>query len=161
MIARLGLPSSHAVAPAPISDTAPSSWAIPYTQGQTLPATPPIPSGTYTVKGDVSGSATVVIADNSTNTAIQTMAITYHNFVQRGGWNVINGTEDVDASTAGFLTWNESVTAIGLQGVGKQVTSPGGFTVSTNLLNSNNFQATGTMTTTLNGHTYTPPADGG
>ena len=70
MIAKLGLPSSSAKAPAPISDTAPAAWAIPYTQGQALPAVTPVPTGTYTIKGNVSGSATVVITDNSANTAI-------------------------------------------------------------------------------------------
>jgi hypothetical protein len=160
MIAHLGLPSSPAVAPAPISDTAPSAWAIPYTQGQALPATPPVPTGTYTVKGDVFGSATVVITDNAADTAIDTMAISYHNYVQSRGLNIINGTEDIDATIPGLLTWNEDIRAIGLQGVGRQVTSPGGFTVNTNDLNTNNFQATGTMTTTLNGRTYTQPANG-
>lgn len=162
MIARLALPSSVAVPPKPISDTAPSSWAIPYTQGDQLPpANATIPAGTYTIKGNVSGSATVVITDNATNSSISTMAITYHNYVQSRGLNVINGTENIDASVAGFLTWNENVTALGLQGIGRQFTSPGGFTVNTNLLNtSNNLQATGTMTTTLNGRTYTQPANG-
>ena len=60
----------------------------------------------------------------------------------------------------GFLTWNEYITLVGVQGIGKQFTSPGGFTINTNALNSNNFQATGTMTTTLNGKTYTQPANG-
>ena len=89
------------------------------------------------------------------------MSIMYHNYLQSRGLNVINGTENIDASVAGSLTWNENVTATGLQGIGKQFTSPGGFTINTSLLNSNNFQATGTMTTTLNGRTYTQPANGG
>ncbi len=161
MIARLGLPPSPAIPPAPISNTAPAAWAIPYTPGQTLPTFPPIPSGTYTVEGNVVGYATVVIADNSTNSAIQSIQVTYHNYVQSRGLNVVNGTESVNTNTPGFMTWNDNLTVFGLQGSGQLVTSPGGFSVNVNALNfSNNFQATGTMTTTLNGITYTQPANG-
>jgi hypothetical protein len=161
MMARLGLPPSAAIAPAPIPNTAPSAWAIPYTQGQALPAYVPPPTGAYTVKGDVTGYATVVITDNSSNTAIQSMQITYHNYVQLRGLNVINGREDLDTTTVpGDLTWNENLAAFGLQGFGKQVTSPGGFSVNSFLLDLSNFQATGTMTTTLNGQTYIQPANG-
>jgi hypothetical protein len=75
--------------------------------------------------------------------------------------NVINGTEDVENS-GGDITWNESVTANGVQGSGSQVTSPGGFTDnSIDLEESSNLQATGTMTTTPNGVSYTQPANGG
>jgi hypothetical protein len=161
MIARFALPPSPAIPPTPISNSAPSSWAIPYTAGQTLPSTPPIPSGTYTIQGNVTGDATVVIADNSTNTAIQSIQVTYNNYVQARGLNIVNGTESVDTNSPGFMTWNDNVTVFGLQGIGQLVTSPGGFSVNINDLNySNNFQAAGTMTTTLNGITYTQPANG-
>jgi hypothetical protein len=161
MIARLGLPPSPAIPPAPISNTAPAAWAIPFTPGQTLPTFPPIPTGTYTVKGNVFGYATVAIADNSTSTAIQSIQATYHSYVQSRGLNVVNGTESVNTNTPGFMTWNDNLTVFGLQGSGQLVTSPGGFSVNVNDLNfSNNFQATGTMTTTLNGITYTQPANG-
>ena len=95
MIARLALPSVVSAAPKPIPDDAPAAWAIPYTQGQTLPTPTAIPSGTYTIQGNVSGSATVVITDNSTNTAVQKMSIVYNNYVQTRAQNVINGTETV------------------------------------------------------------------
>jgi hypothetical protein len=161
MIARLGLPPSPAVPPAPILNTAPASWAVPYTIGQQgLPSFVPPASGTYTINGNVFGSATVVITDNSTGSAIQSMDVTYHNYVQSQGLNIINGTEDVSMSGVD-LTWNDDLTALGLQGYGTQVTSPGGFTINTlDLELGNNFQATGTMTTTLNGVTYTQPANG-
>jgi hypothetical protein len=44
----------------------------------------------------------------------------------------------------------------------KKTSEPGGFTVSVALsaLASPNFQARGTMTTTLDGHTYTQPQNG-
>ncbi len=162
MIARLALPPSKPKSPVPISNTAPSSWAVPYT-GQALPGYNIIPTGTYTITGDVAGTATVAITDNSSDTGIQTMDITYSGYEQAQGMNVINGTEDISTSgdTFGNITWNENITANGQQGSGTQVTSPGGFTINTlDLLESNNFQATGTMTTTLNGVTYTQPSNG-
>jgi hypothetical protein len=161
MIARFPLAPSPAIPPTPISNTTPAAWAIPYTPGQTVPTPAPIPSGTYTVQGNVTGNANVVIADNSTGTAIQSIQVTYHNYVQARGLNIVNGTESVNTNTPGFMTWNDNLTVIGLQGIGHLVTSPGGFSVNINDLNfSNNFQATGTMTTTLNGSTYTQPANG-
>jgi hypothetical protein len=161
MIGRLALPPSPAVAPTPISNTAPASWAIPYT-GQALPSASPIPSGTYAINGNVFGTATVVITDNSTGTAIQQIQVTYRNYVQSRGLNVVNGTEELDTTTIpGDITWNDDIRVLGLQGAGSQVTSPGGFSININDLNfANNFQAVGTMTTTLNGQTYTQPANG-
>ena len=45
-----------AIPPSPISNTAPAAWAIPYSPGQTVPANTPIPTGTYTIHGNVFGS---------------------------------------------------------------------------------------------------------
>ena len=150
-----------AIPPSPISNTAPAAWAIPYSPGQTVPANTPIPTGTYTIHGNVFGSATVAITDNSSGTGYQSIQPTYHDYVQYPGLNVINGTERVqNDSTPGNITWNEDLTSWGLQGVGSKVTSPAGFTVGLSVLFSNNFQATGTMTTTINGRTYTQPANG-
>ena len=42
---------------------------------------------------------------------------------------------------------------------GTKVTSPDGFTLSPLIL-ENIFQATGTMTTTIDGHAYTQPGNG-
>jgi hypothetical protein len=160
MIARFpGLRPSKPHAPAPISNTAPARWAIAYTPGQTLPSTLPIPEGTYTVGGHVQGHASVVITDNSSGTAVQRIQATYDNFSQDRR-HVINGTESVqNDSTPGDVTWNENLTLSG-QETGTKVTSPGGFTLGTSVLISNNFQATGTMTTTIDGQTYTQPANG-
>jgi hypothetical protein len=155
------LPPSQAVPPAPISNTAPAAWAIPYIPGQAVPSAQKIPTGTYTLDGNVFGFATVAITDNTSGTGYQSIEVTYHNYVQNPGLNVINGTESVqNDSTPGNVTWNEDLTAWGLQGVGTKVTSPGGFTLGLSVLFSNNFQATGTMTTTIDGQTYTQPANG-
>jgi hypothetical protein len=160
MIARFPtLAPSKAAPPAPIPNTLPSHWAIPYTPGQQLPAaSAPIPTGTYTIKGKVRGSATVVIADNSSNTAIQSIQVSYHKYSDDGR-NVINGTEGTqNDSTPGNITWTENLALSG-QDTGTKVTGPGGFTLGTSVL-LNDFEATGTMTTTINGQTFTQPANG-
>ena len=160
MIARFpSLHPSKAIPPKPISNTAPASWAIPYTPGQTLPTNAPIPTGTYTIVGPVHGYATVVVTDNSSNTGYQSIAATYHNYSQ-DGTHVINGTESAqNDATPGNITWTENLTLSGCQ-TGTKLTSPGGFTLGLSVLIDNNFQATGTMTTTIDGQTYTQPANG-
>lgn len=160
MIARFPtLPPSKAIPPAPISNTAPASWAIPYTQGQSLPIPPTIPTGRYTIVGPVRGYASVVITDKSSGSGYQSIQATYYRYSQDGR-HVIDGTESAayDA-TPGNVTWNEDLTLSGLSR-GTKLTSPGGFTLGLSVLFFNNFQATGTMTTTIDGHTYTQPANG-
>ena len=148
--------------PAPISDTVP--WAIPYTPGQALPAqAAPLPTGTYTLEGTRRGSAAVVITDNSTNSFITSIAVTYKNFSDKPGY-VINGNESVqnngtNSPFAEQVTWMENLTLSGRH-TGTKVTSPNGFTLGSALLLQNNFQPTGTMTTTIDGTAYTQPADG-
>ena len=150
---------SKAIPPKPISNTAPAAWAIPYTQGQSLPAPTPIPTGTYTIVGPVRGYATADITDNSSGTGYQSIAATYHNYSQDSA-HAINGSERVQFDTTpGNVTWNENLRLSGRQ-TGTKLTSPGGFTLSLSVLLTNNFQATGTMTTTIDGHTYIQPANG-
>ncbi len=159
MIARFRtLPPSPARPPAPISDTAPAAWAIPYT-GQTLPTTPTIPTGSYTIDGPVRGDATVLITDANSGAGYQSIQATYTNYSQDGR-HVINGTESVQKdSTPGNVTWNEDLMLSG-QEHGTKLTSPGGFTLGLSVLFFNNFQATGTMTTTIDGQAYTQPENG-
>jgi hypothetical protein len=157
MIARFPLKPSTAVAPQPISDTVP--WGIPYTPGQALPApTPSLPAGTYTLAGKVRGSASVVVTANATHDT--SIGVTYANFTDRPGY-AINGTESVQLSGSSpftaTVTWQEDLTLSGRH-TGTKVTSPGGFTLGPSVLLANDFQATGTMTTTIDGQSYTQPA---
>jgi hypothetical protein len=163
MMARFpNLTPSDPTAPAPISDTIP--WGIPYTPGQPFPSLPaPLATGTYTLQGTIRGEATAVITDNSASTAINGIAVTYHDFSDRPGY-FINGTESVasNGTTSPFaekVTWIEDLTLSGRH-TGTKITSPGGFTLGPSVLLSNNFQPTGTMTTTIDGITYTQPANG-
>jgi hypothetical protein len=72
---------------------------------------------------------------------------------------VINGSESVQADVSGNVTWNEDLTLSGRQ-QGTKVTGPGGFTLGLSVLFENLFEATGTMTTTIDGPSYTQPANG-
>ncbi|WP_157734993.1 hypothetical protein [Pseudofrankia inefficax] len=160
MIARFPtLPASKAVAPPVTSDR---TWGLPATQGQQLPPPTPLPAGTYTVDGKVSGSASVVITHNAADTAIASIDVTFRDVVDKPGY-VLNGTEKV--SIVGttplneVVTWNANITLSG-QHTGSKSTSPGGFTLGPDLLLQNKFLPTGTMTTVLDGRTYTQPASG-
>jgi hypothetical protein len=164
---------SQAIPPAPVSD---KTWGTPYDPANPPPPAPPLPCGTYTQDGMVRGSATVVITDDSCDPMIppkriMSIAVTYHNFSDNGP-QVINGTESVQRTSNSVLgcpsanssifncvTWNENLTLSG-QRTGTKVTSPGGFTVGPSLLLGNDFEAIGTMTTTIDGQTYNQPANG-
>jgi hypothetical protein len=182
MIARFPtLPPSVPTPPSPAALSV-GSWAIAY-DGGALPALPQttfLPSGTYTIDGNVRGSATVVITDNAANTAIQSIQVTYDNFSDNGR-NVINGSESVQARTSdptltcvavGCLSFTEDLT-LSAQRTGTKVTTPGppgctsapadafgGFTLGATVLLQNVFQATGCLSTTVDGVTYTQPANG-
>ena len=56
------------------------------------------------------------------------------------------------------MTWNENLRLSGRQ-TGTKLTSPGGLTLSPAVL-ENIFDAVGTMTTTIDGVTYTQPGNG-
>jgi len=159
MIARFPtLRPSQASAPRPASGDIP--WGTPYTVGDAFPARPHLPAGAYRLYGTISGSASVVITTDATNTQITGIRASYANFSDIRG-DVINGTEsaEVDAdSPFAPITWDEDLTLSG-ETTGTKLTSPAGFTLSPLIL-ENIFQATGTMTTTIDGVTYTQPGNG-
>jgi hypothetical protein len=165
MIARFPtLPPSPAVAPAPIPDNLAASWAIPYTYNVTPLPGPgsPIPTGMYVIVGKVRGSASVQITSSST--AFERIAATFNNYSD-DGIHVINGTESVqkDPSPPALplsVTWHDNLALSGQRTGTKMTSEPGGFTLDFRVLNSNNFQAQGTMTTTINGVSYFQPANG-
>jgi hypothetical protein len=168
------LPPSTPTPPAPISDTAPAAWAVPYPPqpGHSLPTPATIPTGTYTIDGNVRGSATVTITDNSSSNGYHSITASFQNYSDNGR-NVINGSESVqnDTTSAGNVTWCENLTLSGQRSgtkttnttstcTGTAPTATGTFTLGLSVLFFNNFQATGTMTTTIDGQTYTQPANG-
>jgi hypothetical protein len=162
MIARFPFRRDVATPPDPVSDTVP--WGTPYAYGQAVPdAAPFLPAGTFTVAGRLRGSATVVVADNGTNTAITSIAVTYHDYSDVPGY-VVNGSESVLTNGTvnplhETVTWFENLTLSGRHR-GTKVTSSNGFTLGPSVLLSNDFEPTGTMTTIIDGRTYVQPANG-
>jgi WD40-like Beta Propeller Repeat len=145
--------------PSPISDSVP--WGTPYTPGSPIPTRALVPEGTYTLKGLVSGFTKVTITDTVDHSAIATVTISYNNYSDNRN-NIINGTESVSQTrptpTKTSLDWHSNLVETGAT-QGSKVTSLDGFKLTIDIM-LNNFFATGTMTTTINGHTYQQPANG-
>lgn len=144
---------------APVSDDVP--WATPYVPGSPLPQYPLLPNGTYTLRGKVSGLATVNIEQTENHRAIKTVAVTYKDFADQRD-NIINGTEKVtelpSSDPATFsLDWHSNLVQSG-KTHGAKITSANGFKSYINVF-TNIFHATGTLTTTIDGHVYTQPGD--
>ncbi|WP_238441044.1 hypothetical protein [Frankia sp. AgW1.1] len=141
---------------APISDTVP--WGTPYVPGSPIPTRPFPPAGSYTLAGAKTGSAAVTITENAARTAIDTVSVRYTNFSD-DGLRTLNGAEKVTAAAPSMavskLDWYSDLTQTGITPSTKK-TSPDGFHLTIDLL-TNDFQATGTMTTTVDGHVYRQP----
>jgi hypothetical protein len=144
--------------PKPISDRVP--WGTPYHVGQSFPARPHLPAGTYTQRGRAKGLASVVITTTSSNTLIMGIQVTYKNFSDNPKF-VINGIESAQRTSPSVfssVTWHENLTETGAH-KGTKTTSANGLTLSPLVL-EDNFQARGTMTTAIDGQSYTQPANG-
>ena len=144
---------------APISDDVP--WGTPYVPGSALPHFPSIPEGTYTLRGKVSGSATVTIKDTADRRSIKTVSVTYKDYSDDHD-NIVNGTEEVTQNpskpTQSVLDWHSNLIQAG-KNHGTKITSPESFHLTIDYL-LNVFDATGSLTTTIDGHTYTQPGNG-
>jgi hypothetical protein len=133
-------------------------WGIPYTAGDPLPKRNHIPAGTYKLKGQVSGEAAVVITETADRTAINKVEVTYTNY-SRDGLNIVNGTES--ASSAPY-TWHADLRLTGRHKGRRKTNEPSGFVVTPPPANNPSARATiaGTLTTTLDGRTYSSPSTG-
>ncbi|MET7518456.1 hypothetical protein ABZS88_34440 [Streptomyces sp. NPDC005480] len=156
------------VTPAPVSD---KTWGTPYDPDNPPAAAKAIPAGTYTMQGKAQGTATVQITNNSTGTQPLSVAVAYSNYSD-DGTNIINGTEKVErkantalgctpgtASEFACLTWTEDLKLSG-QHTGTKQTGSDGFTLGPSVMLGNDFQAVGTLNTTIDGTTYAQPANG-
>ncbi len=143
---------------APISDDVP--WGTPYVPGGPIPNRTIVPTGSYTLKGTASGSAAVHITDTADHALVQSVSVRYTNFSDDGAY-FLNGTESVTgtfpSSLVSKIDWNSDLVQTGYAHGTKQ-TSPGGFHLTINI-ETNIFQATGTLTTTIDGRTYKQPAN--
>ena len=142
--------------PRPVKDEI--SWGTPFKPGDSLPTRTHLPAGTYTLKGQNSGVAKVVITETAEKAAIARVEVTYTNYSQ-DGVNTVNGTES--ASSAPY-TWHADLKLSGLHRGTMKTSEPGGFVVTTAPAKNPFARATisGTLTTTLDGRSYTSPGTG-
>ncbi len=148
-------------APQPVAEAPDAAWGVEHRPGDPLPPRPHLPAGTYTLRGTEQGSAQVVITENPDKTMITAISVSYTGYSDGDGI-ILDGTESVSKpGVIGFepLTWHSDLKVSGAHTGSRTTSEPGGFTMGPETLR-NNFQATGTMTTTLDGHTYTQPANG-
>jgi hypothetical protein len=145
--------------PEPFMDNVP--WGTPYVPGSPVPQYSVLPDGTYTLRGRVSGSAKVTVTDTPDHRGIKAIAVAYNNYSDDGE-NTINGTESVNGGfskpTEVTLDWHSNLTETG-KANGTKLTSPDGFELTIDIMR-NIFEATGTLTTTINGVTYKQPGNG-
>jgi hypothetical protein len=89
------------------------------------------------------------------------VSVAYENYSDSPG-NIINGTESVSQNhpkpTTAALVWRSNLVQTGSTSATK-VTSSDGFNLTIDIL-TNIFQATGTLTTTVNGKTFQQPGNG-
>jgi hypothetical protein len=144
---------------APVPDDVP--WGTPYEPGTPIPVRAHPPAGSYTLEGEVFGEAEVEITWNPDNTAISTVSVSYANYSD-DGYHVLDGTESVTRRTPSTfvseLDWHSDLRQTGCT-TGTKVTSPDGFHLTINVLETV-FEATGTLTTTVDGRAYAQPANG-
>ncbi|MGW5388125.1 hypothetical protein [Nocardia sp. NPDC003963] len=149
------------VSPQPVAPAPEAVWGVEYRPGDPLPPRPHLPAGTYTMRGAEQGSARVVVSENADRTFITEIAVTYTGYSDHPGI-VVDGAERVHrAGRIGFepITWHSDLTVSGIYNGTKRTSEPEGFTLHPGTIR-NDFEATGTMTTTLDGHSYTQPING-
>jgi hypothetical protein len=150
--------------PQPIKPVAPVpdavAWGIPYQAGDVLPVRSFVQPGKYILKGKVSGEAEVEIG--GTEDAIASVSARYKDFSDDGR-HVINGTERVEHDAKpGQFVWHSDIRASGAQQGTKVTSEPGGYVFG---FGATGFglrggPVSGSLTTTIDGHAYTPPAPG-
>ncbi|MQY27701.1 TolB-like translocation protein [Nocardia aurantia] len=156
MLARFdGLAPKSVTPVAPVPDSV--DWGTPYHPGDPMPVRPQLPAGIYTLPGKAHGSARAEIAEDAAGVS---MSVSYTDFSDDGA-TVVDGTESIrrPRSLLGGITLQENLTVSGAHTGTKVTSEPAGFTLAPTVL-ENNFQATGTLTTTLDGRTYTQPQNG-
>lgn len=164
MLARLTSRVPKAVPPVfNVPDQIP--WATPFPPGSTFPTHSTISPGEYTLRGALSGTAEVKLESliSDTSGGIGTVIVNYTNYSDVEGY-ILNGWENVTKTTLWPNPWNvmvdwySDIEQSGIVNATKR-TSPDGFHLQIDV-QLNIFNATGTLSTTIDGVTYKQPANG-
>jgi hypothetical protein len=141
----------------PVPDAVP--WGVPYVPGSIAPARPHPVGGTYTLTAKCSGSAAVVITENSNTGAVQSVSVSYSNYSDDGAV-FLNGYENVTTTsislTRTHVNWFSDLVQTGPSLFATKKTSKDGFQADIDVL-TNFFNANGTLTTTIDGREYLQP----
>ncbi|MEU9246195.1 hypothetical protein [Streptomyces sp. NPDC048385] len=146
----------------PVSDRVP--WGTPYVPGSAIPPRPYPPQGTYTLRGKASGSAEVRIVWDDANTTVKTVSLRYTHYSDDGS-GFLEGIESVTRTsrntTVDTLDWYSDLVKTGRNGevLATKKTGANGFHLTIDLWQTD-FQATGTLTTTVGSRSYNQPANG-
>jgi WD40 repeat protein len=144
--------------PLPCPDVIP--WATQYVPGSVPPSVNAVPAGEYILYGENSGYANVQIVEDSATSAVVSVSVSYSSFSD-DGINVITGSEKVTTRPTDdlpYIEWYSNLTHTG-DFTATKMTSPGGFNLTVNVF-ENIFQASGTLTTTIDGIVYHQPQNG-
>ena len=100
------------------------------------------------------------ITEDAARLTVAGVSVTYRDYSD-DGVHVIDGTESIagGGSLDIALTWHSNLTLSGRQQGTKVTSEPGGFASTINLQQPV-FNATGTLTTTIDGRVYQQPANG-
>jgi hypothetical protein len=146
--------ASKTVSPAPDA----ISWALPFHAGDPLPNRQAMaPSGKFKLLGKVSGEASVEIKQDAHGRGISFVSAHYVNYSD-DGFHIINGDERVEKlgnGLAASLEWHSNLTESGLTKATKVSSEPQGL-----IIGPTGHPVKGSMTTTVDGKSYTSPPPG-
>ncbi|KAF1966332.1 hypothetical protein BU23DRAFT_663420 [Bimuria novae-zelandiae CBS 107.79] len=165
MLARLTSRTPQPVPPVfDVPDQLP--WATPFPPGSNFPKdSQRLVAGSYTLRGRISGHAIVKLTSSTSDQSrgYDTVAVNYTNYADVEGY-ILNGWEKVTSTILlpnpwdTLVDWYSDIEETGVVSATKR-TSPDGFHLQIDAV-ANIFNATGTLTTTINGVQYKQPANG-
>lgn len=136
-------------------------WAVPHNHGLLLPSIGWPKAGNYVLRARSSGHAQVELVSETQTPGLKTVAVKYHDFSD-DGVNFLTGSENVTVRhpnlTNNVVDWFSDLERIGDSSSVKK-TSPDGFHLTIDTM-TNIFNATGTLTTIVDGIEYRQPLNG-
>jgi hypothetical protein len=138
-------------------------WAVPFIPGATLPTRTELLPGNYVLNGKASGFANVELLPDANGITIKTVTVNYTNYSDDSE-HFLSGFESVTRTVLlpnvwnNRLDWYSDLNQTGVVTATKK-TSPDGFHLTIDA-QINIFNATGELTTTIDGVVYKQPANG-